>query len=74
MNWVKSSGVGVVSGMALVTIVLLCAFGYVWLNPEGGDRWDAGYFFTHPAFFIIFAVGFVPGFAWKATRSGKSSN
>jgi peptidoglycan/LPS O-acetylase OafA/YrhL len=74
MNWAKSTGFGIVSGMALVTIVLLSAFGYVWLNPQGGDSWDAGYFFTHPAFFIIFAAGFISGFAWKAARLRRDSN
>jgi hypothetical protein len=27
-----------------------------------GDSWDAVYFFTRPAFFDLFAVGFTVGF------------
>ena len=73
MNLAKSLGFGVVSGTALVIIVLLSAFGYVRLKPEGGDSWDAGYLFTHPPFFVIFAVGFISGFFWKATRSLRNS-
>jgi hypothetical protein len=53
MNLAKSTGFGIVSGIVLVIIALLSAFVYVWLNPAGGDSWDAGYFFTHPALFII---------------------
>jgi hypothetical protein len=74
VNLAKSIGSGIVSGVALVAIVLLVAFGYVWLKPEGGDSWDAGYFFTHPAFFILFTIGFLSGFAWTAVRSHKKSD
>jgi hypothetical protein len=73
MNLAKSIGFGIASGMALVMIVLLTAFGYIRVNPEGGDSWDAGYFFTHPAFFVVFGVGFISGFAWKAMRARKNS-
>jgi peptidoglycan/LPS O-acetylase OafA/YrhL len=68
MRLAKSVGFGIVSGGVLVIIVLLSAFGYVWLKPEGGDSWDASYFFTHPAFFFIFGIGFTCGFFWKVKR------
>ncbi len=74
MNLAKSLLFGIVCGAALFVIVLLSAFGYVRLNPEPGDRWDAGYCFTHPAFFLIFGIGFISGFLWKAMRSGRNSN
>jgi len=69
----KSVAVGVASGVALIVVVLLSAFGYVRLNPEGGDSWDAIYFFTHPAFFVLFAVGFTVGFMWKFRKSKSST-
>jgi len=74
MRLAKGVGFGIVSGGALVVIVLLSAFGYVWLKPEGGDSWDAGYFFTHPAFFFIFGTGFICGFFWKVRRSRRNRN
>jgi hypothetical protein len=46
---------------------------YVKMFPEGGDSWDAKYFFTHPAFFI-FAAGFTIGISWKIIRSRQISN
>ncbi len=72
MRLAKSVGFGIVSGGVLVIIVLLCAFGYVWLKPEGGDRWDAAYFFTHPAFFFIFGIGLICGFFWKLKGSRRN--
>jgi hypothetical protein len=60
--------------MALVMIILLSAFGYVWLNPEGGDSWDANYFFTHPAFFIIFTFGFIAGYILNVVRTNKTQS
>jgi hypothetical protein len=33
----------------------------VWLFPEGGDSWDAVYFFTHPAFYVLLGTGFAIG-------------
>jgi putative intracellular protease/amidase len=62
----------VASGVALIVVVLLSAFCYVWWNPEGGDSWDTVYFFTHPAFFVLFAIGFTVGFMWRF-RKAKSS-
>ena len=73
MKLAKSVAIGVASGVALVVVVLLSALGYVWLNPEGGDSWDAAYFFTHPAFFILFAIGFTVGFMWGFRKSKSST-
>jgi peptidoglycan/LPS O-acetylase OafA/YrhL len=69
----KSIATGVASGVAFIIVVLLAAFGYVWLNPEGGDSWDAVYFFTHPAFFVLFAIGFTVGFLWSFRKSSSST-
>ena len=73
MKLAKSVAVGAVSGIALTVMVLLFAFGYAWLNPEGGDSWDAVYFFTHPAFFVLFAIGFTVGFTWRFRKSMSST-
>ena len=74
MSLAKCLLFGIISGTALFVVILLSAFGYVWLNPEGGDRWDGGYCLSHPAFFIIFGVGFIFGFIWQAMRLGRYSN
>ena len=65
----KTVGYAVASGVSLVIFVLLIAFAYVWMFPEGGDSWDAHYFFTHPAFYVIFAMGFTGAILWQVTRS-----
>ncbi len=70
----KKIRLALMSGLSLVAVVLLLAFGYVWMYPEGGDSWDARYFFTHPAFFIIFAVGFMLAISWKIVRGRQISN
>jgi peptidoglycan/LPS O-acetylase OafA/YrhL len=69
----KTFGFALMSGLLLVAVVLLIALGYVWMYPEGGDSWDARYFFTHPAFFI-FTVGFILGISWKIIRFRRNSN
>jgi hypothetical protein len=62
----RAIGFGAVTGLLFTSIVLGAALVYsFWIAPEGGDSWDAAYFFTHGAFFVLFAVGFAPGFAWK---------
>ncbi len=57
----KTLAFGVTFGAGFVVLTLLAAFIYVWLFPEGGDSWDAAYFFTHPAFYVLFLTGFVAG-------------
>ena len=66
----KTFAFAVISGMGLVAIALLIAFAFVWMNPAGGDSWDAWYFFTHPAFFVIFGTGFIAGMSWKMIHRG----
>ena len=62
----KAVGLGAASGLIITAIVLSCAMVYsFWIAPEGGDSWDAAYFFTHGAFLVLFTVGFAPGFALK---------
>jgi hypothetical protein len=73
MKLAKSVAIGVASGVTLIIVVLLSAFGYVWLNPEGGDSWNAAYFFTHSAFPILFAIGFTVGFVWTFRKSKAST-
>ncbi len=73
MRLAKSVAVGAASAVTLIVVVLSSAFGYVWLNPEGGDSWDAVYFFTHPAFFILFAIGFTVGLMYRFRKSKPST-
>ena len=62
----RAIGFGVATGLLFTAIVLAAAMIYCfWIAPKGGDSWDAAYFFTHWAFFVLFAIGFVPGFSWK---------
>ena len=68
----KTAWLGLATGVLLVTVVLLIAFAYVWLFPEGGDSWDARYCFTHPFVYVVFAAGFSLPFAWRAIRSRRS--
>jgi len=65
----RTLGYALVSGVLLVMAVLLIAFAYVWMFPEGGDGWDARYCFTHPFVYMVFAAGFALPFAWRAVRS-----
>jgi hypothetical protein len=72
MSGMRTAAIGLISGAALVVLTLLVAFVYVVLFPEGGDSWDAVYFFTHPAFYVLFGAGFAVGVGllrWKASRA-----
>jgi hypothetical protein len=74
MAGMKMLATAVVSGFSLVAIVLLCAFAYVWMFPEGGDSWDAKYFFTHSAFYVLFGTGFALGFGIQKWRERRRSS
>jgi hypothetical protein len=56
--------------LAFVVLVLLITFAYALLipDPEPVTGWDVGYFFSHGAFFVLFAMGFISGFFWKKFR------
>lgn len=73
MRFGTSIAIGVASGIALIVVVLLSAFATSGLNPEGGDSWGAVYFFTHPAFFALFAVDLTVGFIWRFRKSKPST-
>jgi hypothetical protein len=62
----KTLAFGAIFGTGFVVLTLLAAFVSVWLHPAGGDSWDTGYFFTHPAFYVLFGIGFLIG--WLIRR------
>lgn len=68
----KTVGYGVLFGASFVMVALLIAFIYVWLFPAGGDSWDAVYFFTHPAFYVLFGTGFAVGCVISRRRRSTS--
>lgn len=72
MAAMRTASLGLATGVLLVAVVLLIAFAYVWLFPEGGDSWDAHYCFTHPFVYVVFAAGFALPFAFRAIRSQRS--
>jgi hypothetical protein len=63
-------GFGIATGLLFTSVVMIASLVYCfWIAPEGGDRWGVAYFFTHGAFFVLFALGFIPGFAWKMCQN-----
>ena len=64
----KAITVGAAAGLLFSAVTLAIAAVYsFWIAPQGGDGWDAAHFFTH-AFPVLFAIGFIPSFAWQVYR------
>jgi peptidoglycan/LPS O-acetylase OafA/YrhL len=74
MAGMRALVIGAISGMVLVVLILFAAFVWVALFPEGGDSWDAKYFFTHSAFYVLFGTGFALGFGIQKWRERRRSN
>lgn len=61
----RAISVGAAVGLLFSAVTLAVAAVYTfWIAPQGGDGWDAAHFFTH-AFPVLFAIGFIPSFAWQ---------